>query len=52
MKFENLIYNGKEIRVIVDLEDFFIEINDEKTEDDCDTLDLSLITNEVEELEV
>ena len=48
MKFENLMYNGKQIKVIVDLDDCFIEFNDSQIEDNCDTLDLSNITDNVD----
>lgn len=49
MKFENLMYDGKEIRVIVDLDDCFVESNDYNYVDDCDTLDLSSMTDDIEE---
>lgn len=46
MKFANLMYNGNQIKVIVDLEDYFIEMEDEDSEDDYDTLDLTTLTND------
>lgn len=53
MKFQNLMYNGKEIKVIVDLDDCFIENNnDDIADEDSDTLDLAKITEDIEELEV
>ena len=52
MKFENLMYGDQEIKVIVYLDDCFVENNDIK-EDENDTLDLTNITKELdEELEV
>lgn len=50
MKFENLMYDGKNIKVVVDLDDVFIESNDldvEANTDDSDTLDLSNITTDI-----
>ena len=53
MKFANLMYNGKQIKVIVDLDNYFIEDNDEqKNDNNDDTLDLSNITEDIEETEV
>ena len=52
MKFENLMYDGKEIKVIVYLDDNFVENNDIR-EDENDTLDLTNITRDLDdELEV
>ena len=50
MKFENLMYKGKEIKIIVDLDDKFIEKNDNE-EDDDNTLDLSKINDDYREME-
>lgn len=50
MKFENLMYDGKNIKVVVDLDDVFIESNDldvEANTDDSDTLDLSNIATDI-----
>ena len=50
MKFENLMYDGKNIKVVVDLEDVFIESNDLDVgvnTDDSDTLDLSNIATDI-----
>lgn len=49
MKFENLMYDKKIIKVIVDLDESFIENNDdlEYSNDDYDTLDLSSITADI-----
>ena len=49
MKFENLMYDGKNIKVVVDLDDVFIESNDLDVgvnTDDSDTLDLSNIATD------
>lgn len=53
MKFENLMYNGKNIKVIVELEDCFIENNDDgyTLEEDSDTLDLTNIANNIHQEE-
>lgn len=50
MKFENLMYDGKNIKVVVDLDDVFIENNDDKnySSDDSDTLDLTNITTDIQ----
>ena len=50
MKFENLMYDGKNIKVVVDLDDVFIESNDLDVgvnTDDSDTLDLSNIATDI-----
>lgn len=50
MKFENLMYDGKNIKVVVELDDVFIENNDldvEANTDDSDTLDLSNIATDI-----
>ena len=50
MKFENLMYLDKCIKVVVDLDDVFIESNDldvEANTDDSDTLDLSNIATDI-----
>ena len=50
MKFENLMYDGKNIKVVVDLDDVFIESNDldvEANTYDSDTLDLSNIATDI-----
>lgn len=50
MKFENLMYDGKNIKVVVDLDDVFIESNDLDAgvnTDDSDTLDLSNIATDI-----
>ena len=50
MKFENLMYDGKYIKVVVDLDDVFIESNDLDVgvnTDDSDTLDLSNIATDI-----
>lgn len=54
MKFENLMYDGKSIKVIVDIDDVFIENNDDKSyeTDDSDTLDLTSITEDIPKDEV
>ena len=46
MKFDDLMYNGTQIKVIFDLEDYFIETEDEDLEDNYDTLDLTELTND------
>lgn len=48
MKFENLMYAGKEIKIIVYLDDCFVENNDIK-DDKNDTLDLTSITKTLDE---
>lgn len=45
MKFEDLMYNGVKIKVVVDLDDYFVETNADELENDGDTLDLTSITN-------
>lgn len=49
MKFENLMYDGKNIKVVVDLDSVFIENNEIEIQscDESDTLDLTDITNEL-----
>lgn len=49
MKFENLMYDGKSIKIVVDIDDVFVENNDDKNykNDDSDTLDLTNITNDI-----
>lgn len=46
MKFENLMYDGKIIKIVVDLDEVFIEHNDDKdySNDNSDTLDLTNIS--------
>ena len=46
MKFANLMYEGHLIKVIIDLEDYFIENEDVESEEDYDTLDLTTRTND------
>ena len=46
MKFANLMYEGNLIKVIIDLEDYFIENEDVESEEDYDTLDLTTLTND------
>ena len=55
MKFENLMYEGKFIKVIVELEDCFMENNCDDNyslEEDSDTLDLTNIANDLYQEEV
>lgn len=50
MKFENLMYDGKNIKVVVELDNVFIENNDidvDANTDDSDTLDLSNIATDI-----
>ncbi len=44
------MYDGKNIKVVVDLDDVFIENNDDKnySSDDSDTLDLTNITTDIQ----
>ena len=46
MKFANLMYEGNLIKVIIDLEDYFIENEDIESEEEYDTLDLTTLTND------
>lgn len=50
MKFENLMYLDKCIKVVVDLNDVFIENNNDDVNyvcDESDTLDLTNVTSEI-----
>lgn len=49
MKFENLMYDEKIIKMVVDLEDVFIENNNIRnySNDNSDTLDLTNITVDI-----
>ena len=50
MKFENLMYDGKNIKIVVDLDEVFIENNDDSnySNDDSDTLDLTNVTTDIQ----
>lgn len=49
MKFENLMYDGKIIKMVVDLDDVFIENNIvcNYSNDNSDTLDLTNIATDI-----